>query len=157
LIKIAALDKLFSTSIYWPEEYAKHLAEKVFTSDSEGIELLSKIADFPGTPDKKGHKYYLSFASKYYHFFVKPNLPIYDDYVRRALTEKGYEITGEKIGKYSSFVDAIEKYRSKRGKNGQLFKYANVTEELFEIDRELWNRGNEIKKEEKENREGPKT
>ena len=87
-IKVAALNQIYSTSIKYIKPLVKKITEEVpkkqNLTDDELVGLADKIANIEwiSTSDNKPYKRnYLSFASKYIHFFSKYKMPIYDSYI----------------------------------------------------------------------------
>lgn len=87
-IKVAALNHIYSTSIKFIKPLVKKITEEVSKKQNYTEEELVALADtianieWTSSSDNKTYKRnYLSFASKYIHFFSKYKMPIYDSYI----------------------------------------------------------------------------
>jgi hypothetical protein len=89
LPKAIVLNSLYVTSVLAIQAMAKHVAEVLAEAgDQPVVEVVEKIAWLRGLgKDRDKNRRFLSFASKYCHFFVDPGrFPILDDFAGRALS-----------------------------------------------------------------------
>jgi len=141
LVKVAAINAYYGTNLYAQLRMAQHIvhlseAEKFSRLDPE---LVDRIAALP--PHESGGqkpKKFLSFASKFAHFFLsKEKFPIYDS-VAETMLRKHFgrgEIRLSSEAKYCSFVEAIDRLRA----------LADTQVTYVDIDRYLWFTGTYLK------------
>lgn len=133
LLKVAALDSLYSTGLrFWPggrENIARGIykCRENFSEAKKSdvrYDLVEKIArEFLGiTTDG-----YVSFASKFCHFFISPKFPIFDSYAYSILKK-----LHKKTKPYSSFCKSIKE-----------LTHSEIT--VPDLDRFLWLAGNYVK------------
>lgn len=147
-IKVAALNKIYSTQILNITPVVINILESVDGkcenfSDHELAELIDKISKVKRTQKNGDVKYvkYISFSSKYIHFLSNFKMPIYDSYVYFMIRK--YQKLNNKIIKcqppenYVSFFKIFNEFKTDYG----LEKYSN-----YEIDKFLWQQGNQLKK-----------
>jgi hypothetical protein len=132
LLKVAAVNQLYSTNLYAVVRMARHVVTVMDSSDSQtDPALVEELADLPRTGETQQKRLYVSLASKFAHFFVDPDtFPIYDDFaktiVRRHLGQKLW--SGDNSHPYQAFVSDIS----------TLLKYASLPCSVRELDRYLW-------------------
>jgi hypothetical protein len=137
LLAVVSVDALYGTNLrYQPglrEAIARYLSSnwKWITSQSEGIDpvRLEKIARQFAKSSGVGP---ISFFSKFFHFFVSDDYPIFDALACNALVEKQHVCSADEVKPYSPFVETVMKFRQ------QLDHKFSVRE----IDCYLWLQGN---------------
>jgi hypothetical protein len=150
LLKTISINALYSTQVLATLRMADHI-HSLFVSDPHSFSvfdfaLVEKIAKPQG-----GKRFEVSFASKFCHFFVSRNFPIFDDAALRALKLHNRNFNGgDGPGKYMNFVEALNQLQKP------------VCQSARQIDKYLWLRGmhdkwnKEKQKKEKSEREGRK-
>jgi hypothetical protein len=115
-IKTVAVNGLYSTNLYDVGLMALHVTEVFKTIDHKAIasrhdlDLVNKISKLD-YPDGK-IKWYISFASKFCHFFINNDFPILDTYAIAALKHHDESFRDNaKDKRYPAFVCSIEKVR----------------------------------------------
>ena len=135
LLKVAAVNQLYSTQIYAVREVAKRIVGLKIDPllDSGSLEFVDQIAELT-LGEKVRHN--LSFASKYCSWHRRDVYPIYDSYVEERLwayrRQFGLTFVRADLWRYTSFVAAISEFRDRFGLGDLSFK---------EIDKFLWQQG----------------
>ena len=141
LAKVAALDKLYSTSVRYPHDLARH----IFSIPDLTLRLargdISVVAEISNTPvvrrdgTSKTMCYY-SIATKYCAFSNPFVYSIYDSYVDRVLTEFNhldpfFDAKKMDLRHYSDFDAVLDLFRE---------KYSSVFENVSRVDMDkyLW-------------------
>ena len=144
LIKVVALNKIYSTSITNINPVVEKIIEAsnenlTFKSIDEYIEFVDKIAKIKWVNSKENSfkRNNLSFASKYVHFISGHKTPIYDNYIWIVINGYLGQKSNTKISfanpkSYREFYDTFERFK----KEFQLEKYTN-----YKIDKFLWQYG----------------
>lgn len=144
LIKVAALNKIYSTAITNINPVVEKIVEvsnenQNFKSINEYVELVDKISKIKWVNNKENsfERNNLSFASKYVHFVSGYETPIYDSYIWIVINGYLGQKNNEKISfknpkSYREFYDTFEKFK----KDLDLEKYTN-----YQIDKFLWQYG----------------
>lgn len=147
IIKVAALNKLYSTAIININPVAEQIVN-VFSdlkskpnSKDEYIKLIDRISIVKWNNGVKNFtRNNLSFSSKYIHFYNEYKTPIYDSYIWILI--KGYlgqknklNISFASPSNYSIFLIEFEKFRKEFG----LEKYS-----IYEVDKFLWQYGRQL-------------
>lgn len=144
LIKVALLNKLYSTGIYNINPVVDKII-KISISESnpktitDYIEFVDKISKVNWTNNKG--KYFernnLSFSSKYVHFLSDFEIPIFDSYIwiiiNGYLGQKNKEkISFKKPSNFKEFYKTFDKFKTDLG----LENFSN-----YDIDKFLWQYG----------------
>ena len=143
LLKVAAINQLYSTQIYAVRIVADHIVELNIDAqlDAGSVQLVDKIASVQ-VRDKV--RYNLSFASKYCSWHQPGSYPIYDSYVERCLWEYrgqfGLRFARKDLWTYVSFFDAVKEFRDRFELDDLTFK---------QIDKFLYLRGVGLEAQEK--------
>ena len=118
LVKFAAVNTLYGANVYAAVRMAKHIHHmRLSNTDSLGPDFVDRLSELPvEDPDEKFRRF-TSFASKFAHFFVRPEkFPILDSFVEMSLKHhlgKGYSYQpGER---YQRFCERIERLRECNG------------------------------------------
>jgi hypothetical protein len=139
LIKVCALNSLYSTHVFYPFQVAKHITgldvDKKLSEENLG--LVNEIAAIT-LPDGKKRNYY-SFATKYCSHHNHLVYPIYDSYVERMILyfkEKDafYKFGNSALRNYPEYRNILIKFSDFYGLN----KF-----DLKKIDKYLWQAGKE--------------
>jgi hypothetical protein len=130
LLKASVLNQLYNTNVYAIYDMAKHICGVIQTHmDIPDRLLVQRIAEveFGGKPRR-----FVSFASKYAHFFIAPErFAIADRYAGWALAVHLGESktrSGEWIRDYTVFSERIDRLRARDG----------ITASPRELDQYLW-------------------
>ncbi len=147
LIKVAALNKIYSTSIVNINPVVNHIIQISSTqlnpkSKIEYIEFVDKISKINWTNNKGKcfERNNLSFASKYVHFLSNFEIPIYDSYIWIVINGYLGQNTNKNISfinpkNYKEFYDTFTKFKIDFG----LENHSN-----YEIDKFLWQYGKKL-------------
>ncbi len=133
LLKVAALNQLYRTNVYAVARMAEHVG-RVMAAQNDGTleaDLVERLATLPTATDDEKGRVFLSFASKFVHFYVdRERFPIYDSYAVKMLTYH--------LGRKGQVIDNAQPYRA------FLINLAALRERLDfpcgnrELDRYLW-------------------
>ena len=139
LLKSVAINTLYGTQVWAIAEMANHVCETISKNESnkDKPELL---VDAIATVGINGGKirHFISFASKFCHFFVNDGIfPIYDQAARETLALH--------LGKQAMIAGFAESYTAFCGNIACLRAAPNLTCSLSALDRYLWLRGLLIK------------
>ncbi len=140
-LKVAALNKLYSTSIQNIEPVVEKIVEVSENFNPHNVDEYLKFIDDIATTNKwitkKGKEKQitnLSFASKYVHFMSNYKTPIYDSYIWILL--KGYlgqmkkeKFTKTKPENYMDFYRKFDMFQEE-------FKLKSLS--IYDIDKFLW-------------------
>lgn len=149
-IKVAALNKIYSTSIIYIEPVIEKIAKEInFETKNycelDFVNLVDKISNVSWQNDLTGKKYsrkYLSFASKYIHFLSNFQTPIFDSYIFLMIKEyqklNGKKIPSSNPTTYVDFYKIFEEFKQ----DFKLEKYSN-----YKIDKFLWQYAKNLKSE----------
>jgi hypothetical protein len=133
LLKVAALNSLYGTNVYPAVRMANHIA-RTMASPPQGagpVALVEELALLPADPPGARETHYISFASKFCHFFVDPaRYPISDSYAVATITfHMGKrQVTRNSVRRYWAFVQDLDRLRDSAG----------ISCSLQEMDRYLW-------------------
>ena len=138
LLKVALLDNLYATKVYYLYEAAEHVV-KVFKSTAHrpGRELVVELSQVQAN----GKTYRLvSFASKYIHFYHDASVFIFDKYAAKALAHH-YDFPSRQIeGQINRWRESYDEYCQTID---DLLKRSRATSaQAAEIDHYLWLAGN---------------
>lgn len=147
LIKVAALNKIYSTAIVNINPVVEQII-KISSTESnpktiiEYIAFVDKISKVNWTNDKGKcfERNNLSFSSKYVHFLSNFQIPIYDSYIWIIINGYLGQRNNEKISfenpkNFKEFYETFEKFKRDLG----LEMYSN-----YSIDKFLWQYGREL-------------
>ena len=129
--KTKAINSFYDTNVWAIYRVSDHLSEILSSEPKLDPELVERLATVRDSSTKAGFRYYHSFASKYAHFFLSPDVfPIFDAMAEKVLRQiLGSKLRlGEHEGKYLRFVD-----RMNSAFGGLLGEY-----NWGQIDRFLW-------------------
>lgn len=135
LLKVAAINQLYSTQIYAVREVARRIVDLKIDPllDAGSLEFVDQIAELT-LGEKVRHN--LSFAGKYCSWHRRDIYPIYDSYVEECLWcyrgQFGLSFARSDLWKYPGFVAAVSEFRNRFGLGDLSFK---------EIDKFLWSQG----------------
>lgn len=131
LVKVAALNGLYSTNVYRAPEMAEHICGLGIDQAlaQRDLAVIDRIARFPVT--KKRH---YSFATKYASFHQPERYPIYDNLVERLLWsyERHFrfgDFSRDDLQDYPRYVSVLRSFMARFGLSGLTFK---------QVDRFLW-------------------
>jgi hypothetical protein len=132
LLKALAVNTLYGANVLAIRRIAQHIEEVMAGADARntGPDLVERIASCPGAEGGK-ERNFVSFASKFCHFFVEgERFPIYDSDARRALSlhlgKRVYPATTRTT--YGAYLNALNHLRTE----------ANLQCTGSELDRYLW-------------------
>lgn len=117
LLKVSALNDLYSTNIFDTYSVAKHICEieNIDSRLKEGDHsLVNKLAVIT---TRNGERNFYSFASKYCHHHCPDSFPIFDRYVERMLwhyarVDRFSSFRRDDLKHYESLVRIIEEFRT---------------------------------------------
>ena len=135
LLKSVAINTLYGTQVWAIAEMANHVCETMSKSESNKDKpelLVDAIAKVGINGGKIRH--FISFASKFCHFFVNDKIfPIYDQAARETLALH--------LGKKAMIAGFAKPYTAFCGNIACLRASPNLTCSLSALDRYLWIRG----------------
>ncbi len=136
LPKAIVLNSLYATSVLAIQAMAKHVAEVLAeVGDQPGVDVVEKIAWLHDLGEHKKSRRFLSFASKYCHFFVSQcRFAILDDFAAAAIRlhlGPHAHTYANKPSDYPEYLAAIDRLRVAAG----------LSCSYRELDRYLWLRG----------------
>ena len=143
LLKVTAINRLYSTSVYDVNNMARHIwSKKIDKRLKDGdLYLVDIIAKGHYIKRQKTNKeiYCYSFATKYCNWHNKKSYPIYDSFVDRIL------VSYNKCSKFSNFVkEELRNYHRFNAIIADFVKhYSIVLNDLKELDKFLWLYGKE--------------
>ncbi len=131
LLKVVAVNALYGTNVFALGRAATHVGAVLSSADiaRTGPELVESLANIPTTPNARP-KRYISFASKFAHFFIDPErFPIYDSYAERMLGfHLGHLTERDPARPYEAFVASLATLKREYG----------LRCSYRELDRYLW-------------------
>jgi len=131
LLKVVAINALYGTNVFALVRAARHVEEVLASADlsKAGPELVESLANIPTTSGAQPRRY-VSFASKFAHFFINPErFPIYDSYAERMLLlHLGTSAVRNAARPYEAFMANLD---SLQREYGLICSYR-------ELDRYLW-------------------
>jgi hypothetical protein len=139
LLKVAAINQLYSTNVYAVRIVADHIADLKIDAflDSGSLEVVDWIARVRVGGGKE--RYFLSFASKYCIWHRPGIYPIYDSRAERALWEYklqfGLGFSRKALWEYASFVNAVKEFQARFELQPLTFK---------QVDKLLFLRGDDL-------------
>jgi hypothetical protein len=118
LLKVVAVNSLYGTNVYAVLRMAAHVRDVMNDPGrpSGAVALVERLADLRAKEGEK-KRYFVSFASKFAHFFVSSDVPIYDSFAERMLKWH----LGRRRGiwdadrPYNAFVQNVERLRHESG------------------------------------------
>ncbi len=118
LLKVVAINALYGTNVFALVRAATHVQRVLAASDvaTAGPELVESLANIPTTSGGRTRRY-VSFASKFAHFFVSADrFPIYDSYAERMMVlHVGTSAGHDPARPYEAFVANLERLKRERG------------------------------------------
>ena len=118
LLKVVAVNALYGTNVFALGRAATHVRAVLGSADiaNAGPELVESLADIPTTSQARPRRY-VSFASKFAHFFIGPErFPIYDSYAERMLVlHLGPSAKRAPARPYEAFVANLERLKRECG------------------------------------------
>lgn len=131
LLKVVAVNALYGTNVLALIRAAKHVEQVLGSADfaQAGPELVESLAEIPTTSHARPRRY-VSFASKFAHFFCNPErFPIFDSYAERmVLLHLGSIAIRNPSRPYEAFTTNLETLKRQYG----------LTFSFRELDRYLW-------------------
>lgn len=131
LLKVVAINALYGTNVFALVRAATHVGKVLGSADlgSAGPELVESLANIPTTSDGRPRRY-VSFASKFAHFFINSErFPIYDSYAERMLSlHLGASAVRDPARPYEAFTANL----------GRLMHEYGLGCSYRELDRYLW-------------------
>lgn len=131
LLKVVAVNALYGTNVLALGRAASHVQKVLAAADisEAGPELIESLANIPTTPTGRPRRY-VSFASKFAHFFISPErFPIYDSYAERMLMlHLGSSAIRDSGRPYKAFMENLR----------TLMRDYDVKCSYRELDRYLW-------------------
>ncbi len=129
LLKVVAINALYGTNVFALVRAAMHVRSVLATADlaTAGPELVESLADIPTTSGGRVRRY-VSFASKFAHFFISPDrFPIHDSYAERMmLLHVGPSAARDPARRYEAFVanlDTLNREHALRSTYRELDRY----------------------------------
>jgi len=131
VLKVVTVNSLYGTNVYATLRMADHVARVMNDPNRprEAVPLVERIADLPPRPDEKP-RHRASFASKFVHFFVDSNAPIYDSYAQATLKAH--------LGRRRGIWDEKRPYAHYVRNIDTLLKEAGLKVDVRSLDRYLW-------------------
>jgi hypothetical protein len=111
-IKAIVLNALYGGGIIAIEKVAGCLETALAATHATGLELVEELVI--AMKDVTGCEHY-SFASKFVHFFVDPNVPILDQYAEYMVAKHLGAAISRNPERYLGFVENIEKIKELAG------------------------------------------
>lgn len=109
--KTKAINSFYDTNVWAIYRVSNHISGVLSGEPTLDPELVETLATVPDPSTQTGYRYYHSFASKYAHFFLSPDVfPIYDSMAEKALRQilRSQLRLGEHKGKYLRFVICMQ-------------------------------------------------
>jgi len=126
MLKAVAVNALYGARVIAISKVGKRLEELLKASHSTGPELVEELVDEIKSVTNRRH---YSFAAKYAHFFINPDLPILDQYAEYMVAKHLGRAQGSQNPKrYLKFVEDIEKLK----------RLAGLTCDCTQLDAYLW-------------------
>ncbi len=133
LLKVAAINALYATKLYAQVRMAEHVSKTLRETNlnRQATELVERLASLPPAADQKKSRRFVSFASKFSHFFINADrYPILDRY---AVEMVSYHLgkancVKNETAPYLAFIENIRRLR----------ELAGFTCSIAELDRYLW-------------------
>jgi hypothetical protein len=133
LLKVVAINALYGTNIYAVIRMARHVEQVMAEPDasSAGIELVERLAELPGNDTEGRTRWFLSFASKFAHFFLDAErFPIMDSYARKMVAYH--------LGRANCVCDSRHPYRAFVQNLQTLKQSAGLSCTNRQLDQYLW-------------------
>lgn len=133
LIKAIFINSLYATRIFAIARMAAHVHKVVRKSRhlKGNYKLVERIAAFRHTARKNSKRRYLSFASKFAHFFVdEETLPILDKYAIKMLRHH--------LGRRNYYKDRKHPYKAYVSNFQKLYAYSGWQGAIGDLDHYLW-------------------
>jgi hypothetical protein len=133
LLKVVTINALYYTNVYALTRMAGHVESVMAKVEpvSSGPDLVDLIANLPRTSSQKSPRKFLSFASKFAHFFIdSERFPILDSY-SQMMIKLHLGRTANKINEdrpYAAYVANFQHLRQQAGWTGN----------ARSLDRYLW-------------------
>jgi hypothetical protein len=124
-LKAITINALYGTHIIAISQVADCIEQFLTTKHSTGSNLVEDlVAEIKKITNKQHH----SFAAKYAHFFINPDLPILDWYAEAMLSQHLGSMTSKNPKRYLKFVEDIR----------TLKQVAGLTCNCADLDAYLW-------------------
>lgn len=137
LVMAVAVDTLFATGLRYKPGRCEDIARRIF-DQRVAVASMSKVVDpaylrniakdFAKVQSGDGP---ISFFSKFFHFFVSDNYPIFDNLAREVLRGE-HDYPNKRLRTYPEFCGVINELRDQVASEG------NGPVSVREIDRYLW-------------------
>lgn len=118
LLKVVAVNALYGTNVFALVRAAKHVHAVLGSTDVACVspQLVESLANIPTTSAGRPRRY-VSFASKFAHFFISAErFPIYDSYAEQMLLHHlGRAAKRDPVRPYVTFVENLDRLRSECG------------------------------------------
>jgi hypothetical protein len=131
LLKCVTVNSLYGTNVYAILRMAAHVRNVMNNParPTDDVVLVERLAELPAK-DGETHRNFISFASKFAHFFVSPQIPIYDSFAVKMLkyhlaTRRG---GWDKRRPFKSFANNLQRLRDESG----------LTVGVRQLDHYLW-------------------
>jgi hypothetical protein len=131
LVKVASVNQIYATNLYAVYRMAARVAEVHANTPGWTFATVDEVAALPPGENQKRPRRYLSFASKFAHFFVdRSRFPLLDQHALRAV---GFHLgrqlfPGEAIVSYEAYAREVVRMREE----------AELDCSLSDFDKYLW-------------------
>jgi hypothetical protein len=132
-LKVVAVNALYYTNVMAVTRMTEHISDilKRTRPDDFTVETVEKVACLPLIPGQKHQRRFISFASKFAHFFIDDErFPIYDYY--------GVKMVAHHLGKPNTGVDLEHPYAAYVDNLNRLMRESGVEASLRQLDCYLW-------------------
>ena len=132
LLNTVAVNSLYGTNVLATFRMAKHVKQILEKTDvsTAGWDLVENLAQLPPGDDEKKGRQFISFASKFAHFFINERFPIMDSYavamVNLHLGRHNHEKDSDYP--YCAFVENLRELKA----------LANLNLSGLDLDHYLW-------------------
>lgn len=131
LLKVAAINQLYGTNVFAVVRMAEHVTDLMASRPQNDPRLVEQISFLPMAPGQQSQRRYVSFASKFCHFFVDAErFPIYDSYAANTL--------GHHLGRRLLVRNADHPYQAYVANFKLLRERARLVCSTRELDIYLW-------------------
>ena len=131
LLKVATINQLYGTNVFAVVRMATHVTDLMASHPQMDYRLVEEMASLPLKPGQRSQRRYVSFASKFCHFFVDTErFPIYDSYAAKTLMHH--------LGRHLVIRNVVHPYMAYLANLGRLRDWARLDCTVRELDRYLW-------------------